>query len=216
MTYDREALTDATKRHDVDAVEYVKARTAYESAVMGGGAEARHAAQERLDAAAVAYTKSLTALVAARKATVPSFEVLVADPIMQVDSDSLVLASIIKDGTHGRAPYGIADAFTQEFPLCDPDGIVRRGALWHGTDYPCTTHAHFAGEHIRCTTPVHGAMTDEELEAIKDNSYLGIDLRPDRTRRLIAEVRSAREERDRWWKRAMQAQFEVERLRPRS
>ena len=49
----------------------------------------------------------------------------------------------------------LSDPYTQEFQLCDPDGIVRRGAMWHGTDYTCTTHAHFGGEHIRCTNPFH-------------------------------------------------------------
>jgi hypothetical protein len=54
-----------------------------------------------------------------------------------------------------EAPYGIPDPFTMEFPLCDEDGIVRKGAMHHGTDYRCTTHAHFGGEHIRCTSPAH-------------------------------------------------------------
>lgn len=43
-----------------------------------------------------------------------------------------------------------------EINLCDPDGVVRRGAMHHGQDYPCTGHAHWSGYHIRCTTPVHG------------------------------------------------------------
>lgn len=51
------------------------------------------------------------------------------------------------------------DPYTQEFPLCDDDGIVRRGAMHHGTDYPCTGHAHFGGEHIKCTSPAHEAVT---------------------------------------------------------
>lgn len=47
------------------------------------------------------------------------------------------------------------DPFTMELPLCDEDGIVRRGAMHHGTDYICTGHAHFEGEHINCSTPFH-------------------------------------------------------------
>lgn len=47
------------------------------------------------------------------------------------------------------------DPFTEAFRLCDDDGTVRRGAMHHGTDYTCTGHAHYAGMHIRCTTPVH-------------------------------------------------------------
>lgn len=39
--------------------------------------------------------------------------------------------------------------------LCDDDGIVRGGALHHGTDYQCTGHAHYAGFHITCNNPVH-------------------------------------------------------------
>ena len=56
------------------------------------------------------------------------------------------------------------DPFTTEFPLCDDDGIVRRGAMHHGTDYQCTSHAHFAGEHIRCTSPAHLADADYKLQ----------------------------------------------------
>jgi hypothetical protein len=47
------------------------------------------------------------------------------------------------------------DPFTDEFQLCDNDGWVRRGAMHHGEDYLCTSHAHFAGMHIRCTSPAH-------------------------------------------------------------
>lgn len=43
-----------------------------------------------------------------------------------------------------------------EINLCDPDGIVRRGDMHHGQDYPCTGHAHWSGYHIRCTTLIHG------------------------------------------------------------
>lgn len=48
-----------------------------------------------------------------------------------------------------------SDPFTMALQLCDDDGIVRGGAMHHGTDYACTSHAHFAGEHIRCTSPAH-------------------------------------------------------------
>lgn len=65
-----------------------------------------------------------------------------------------------------EAPYGIPDPFTQAFPLCDPDGIVRKGAMHHGTDYPCTTHAHFGGEHIRCTTPIHEVQSKPITETV--------------------------------------------------
>lgn len=47
------------------------------------------------------------------------------------------------------------DPSTMDLQLCDDDGIVRRGAMHHGTDYPCTGHAHFGGKHLRCTGPAH-------------------------------------------------------------
>ena len=47
------------------------------------------------------------------------------------------------------------DPYTAEIQLCDDDGIVRSGAMHHGTDYPCTGHAHWSGQHIRCTGPSH-------------------------------------------------------------
>jgi hypothetical protein len=47
------------------------------------------------------------------------------------------------------------DAYTMAAHLCDDDGIVRGGRMHHGTDYPCTGHAHYAGEHIYCTGPAH-------------------------------------------------------------
>jgi hypothetical protein len=49
----------------------------------------------------------------------------------------------------------MTDPYTAGARLCDDDGIVRQGAMHHGTDYPCTGHAHFAGEHYRCTSPAH-------------------------------------------------------------
>lgn len=43
--------------------------------------------------------------------------------------------------------------------LCDATGYVRSGAMWHGTDYQCTGHAHFGGEHIECTNMVGHARS---------------------------------------------------------
>lgn len=51
-------------------------------------------------------------------------------------------------------PFG---PFTMGLALCDDDGIVRSGRFFKGTEYPCTGHAHFAGEHIECTSPAHTA-----------------------------------------------------------
>lgn len=50
------------------------------------------------------------------------------------------------------------DPFTLDAQLCDDDGIVRGGAIYSGTDYTCTGHAHKFGEHIRCTSPAHGSV----------------------------------------------------------
>lgn len=46
--------------------------------------------------------------------------------------------------------------------LCD-DGVVRGGVMHHGTDYPCTGGAHYAGKHIRCTSPAHPAVAADAL-----------------------------------------------------
>jgi hypothetical protein len=48
------------------------------------------------------------------------------------------------------------EPYTSEARLCDDDGIVRRGTMWHGADYACTGSAHpRVGEHVRCTNPRH-------------------------------------------------------------
>lgn len=54
---------------------------------------------------------------------------------------------------HPGVPFGMGLA------LCDDDGIVRSGRFHKGTDYACTGGAHFAGEHIRCTSPAHAEAT---------------------------------------------------------
>ncbi|GAA2701510.1 hypothetical protein ACFY2R_00190 [Micromonospora olivasterospora] len=41
--------------------------------------------------------------------------------------------------------------------LCEDDGVVRAGGMHHGTDYPCTGSAHFAGAHLFCTNPMHNS-----------------------------------------------------------
>lgn len=52
-------------------------------------------------------------------------------------------------------PWNDADPYTNAANLCDDDGIVRRGPMHRGTDYPCTGHAHFAGHHWRCLSAGH-------------------------------------------------------------
>lgn len=103
---DMDDVTIAAKRHDAAAVEYVAARSAYENAVMAVDAEARRAAQSRLDAAASDYVETLTVVVAARKAAVPSFEALLGDATLQMDADSLILASIVAYSTAKPASAG--------------------------------------------------------------------------------------------------------------
>lgn len=58
------------------------------------------------------------------------------------------------------------DPFTMDVALCDGEGIVRGGAMHHGTDYACTGSAHFAGEHIRCVSPAHDMPAPSMLEEI--------------------------------------------------
>lgn len=60
-------------------------------------------------------------------------------------------------------PWDDTDPYTTDAKLCDDDGIVRRGAMHHGTDYTCTGHAHFAGEHIRCISVAHPDGIPTEL-----------------------------------------------------
>jgi hypothetical protein len=59
--------------------------------------------------------------------------------------------------------------YTMGMKLCDDDGIVRSGRFHKGTDYPCTGHAHFAGEHIECTSPAHAACRDALARAAQEN-----------------------------------------------
>lgn len=47
------------------------------------------------------------------------------------------------------------DPITARARLCDNNGMVRRGVMHHGVDYPCTGHAHYARQHIECTNPAH-------------------------------------------------------------
>lgn len=61
-------------------------------------------------------------------------------------------------------PWSDADPYTMSARLCDDDGIVRSGAMHHGTDYTCTGHAHFAGEHIRCSSAGHPGGLPRDLE----------------------------------------------------
>lgn len=72
-------------------------------------------------------------------------------PIGAVEQDQSVLEAL---ASRFHWPYP-DDPFTMALRLCDEDGVVRKGAMHHGTDYPCTGHAHFSGEHIICATPIH-------------------------------------------------------------
>lgn len=76
-------------------------------------------------------------------------------PIGVVQQDKVVIDAL---ASRFHWPYP-DDPFTMALRLCDEDGIVRKGAMHHGTDYECTGHAHFAGEHIICATPFHWRKT---------------------------------------------------------
>ena len=68
----------------------------------------------------------------------------------------------------------MSDDFTMALKLCDDDGIVRSGAMHHGTDYPCTGSAHFAGEHIECISPAHpgAGLPPDLLALLRDPSVI--------------------------------------------
>ena len=63
-------------------------------------------------------------------------------------------------------PWDDDDPYTTAMPLCDDDGIVRGGAMHHGTDYPCTGHAHHGGHHVRCMSAGHPEGMPAELWAL--------------------------------------------------
>lgn len=69
-----------------------------------------------------------------------------------------------------------SDPYTMSAKLCDDDGIVRGGAMHHGTDYPCTGHAHYAGEHIYCTSEAHEDPTQglpaDLVRVLRDQSII--------------------------------------------
>jgi hypothetical protein len=80
------------------------------------------------------------------------------------------------------------DPYTSSARLCDDDGIVRRGLMHHGTDYTCTGHAHFAGEHYRCESPAHaGNLPGPLLDLLHDPSVKLPG--EDELQRLLAERR---------------------------
>jgi hypothetical protein len=60
-------------------------------------------------------------------------------------------------------------SYTMEATLCGDDGIVRGGSMHHGTDYPCTGHAHKYGEHIRCTSPAHDPVASGPVAVRSDD-----------------------------------------------
>jgi hypothetical protein len=60
------------------------------------------------------------------------------------------------------------DPYTMDLELCDAAGVTHLERLNHlralgghdrydGAPFPCTGHAHLAGQHIRCTSPAHVA-----------------------------------------------------------
>lgn len=85
----------AEKIHAEAEAAFFDATSRYEAACMtpsGPGAEA----QANYDRAAQTYSDSLQALTRARKAQLPPFDMLLADPVMQVDPEARILASILQ------------------------------------------------------------------------------------------------------------------------
>ena len=76
-----------------------------------------------------------------------------------------VAMSALSSLSERRGTCSCGGGFTYAMQLCDDDGIVRRGAMHKGVDYPCTTTAHFTGEHIYCTSPAHQLSEDQENAA---------------------------------------------------
>jgi hypothetical protein len=90
-------LDEAAQAHEVATRAYLLARSDYETAVQthDPGDRRRQAAATHMNETAGEYSRTLLDLVAERRAAVPSFEVLLMDPTMQVDPESVVLASIL-------------------------------------------------------------------------------------------------------------------------
>jgi hypothetical protein len=78
------------------------------------------------------------------------------------------------------------DPYTMSFALCDDDGTVRSGAMRHGTDYPCTGHAHFAGEHIKCSSPAHYGNLPRTLQDMLNDPFVELP-RDDEVCALLGE-----------------------------
>lgn len=47
------------------------------------------------------------------------------------------------------------DKFTNAARLCTDGTVTKENSFWHGTDYPCTGSAHYAGDHFLCTSAAH-------------------------------------------------------------
>jgi len=45
--------------------------------------------------------------------------------------------------------------YTGSTVLCDDNGIITAGP---GVGWPCTGSLHYAGEHLRCTSPAHDTV----------------------------------------------------------
>jgi hypothetical protein len=76
------------------------------------------------------------------------------------------LASVEERHALGECFWHPGEPFTMGLTLCDDKGIVRSGRFHKGTDYNCTGGAHFAGEHIRCTSPAHDDRPGPDWKAI--------------------------------------------------
>lgn len=88
--------------------------------------------------------------------------------------------ALLGDGVNRQAkpvvvpPWDDNDPYTTDGLLCDDDGIVRSGPMHHGTDYPCTGHAHHDGHHIRCTSAGHPGGLPADLRALLSGADLHV------------------------------------------
>jgi hypothetical protein len=83
------------------------------------------------------------------------------------------------------------DAFTMEMRLCDDYGqtdleklnrlrYLSKYPAYTGLPFACTGSAHLAGEHVRCTSPAHKAVTGTPLNGWQVATADALPERPER------------------------------------
>jgi hypothetical protein len=99
-------LQKAQQLHANAAAAFERATAQFEAAVIRGDRDTIRTAGLDLDAASEQEARAGAALAAARRATAPSFDRLLADPTQQLDARSRILASIVAYATAVPASAG--------------------------------------------------------------------------------------------------------------